>query len=168
MERSPFHLVISDLRVLGDERRAVVEAPVEWALETSRIVPEPPLHAELAVRTVAGGLLITGPCSFAVHHTCQRCLTEWDEDVDVEVTQLFAAEGDEDLADADYHYSGDAVDVEPMLRDEALLAIPLVPTCGGDCPGLEPPAETGLNTEAPEDAAPSPFAVLKDLFEGSE
>ena len=62
-----------------------------------------------------------------------------------------------------------------MLRDEVVLAMPMIPTCGDDCPGLEvdhlvSERESGLNTGAPGDegAKTSPFAVLQDLFDDGE
>ena len=42
-------------------------------------------------------------------------------------------------ADADedgYSLDGDLLDLEPVLRDALVLALPLAPLCRQDCPGL--------------------------------
>jgi uncharacterized protein len=101
----------------------------------------------------------------AVHHTCHRCIDEWGEETVVPVDQLVveASRADED----DYTYSGDELDLEPILRDEVLLAMPLVPTCPTGCEGLVDSPQTDLNTPTPEEQGEtsSPFAVLKDLLD---
>ena len=146
--------------------RAVgVTAEVEWGVEMSRVVAEPALEAELELSALSGGIRVHGTATVTVHHTCHRCLDEWDEEVDVPVDQLFvdASRADED----DYTYSGDELDLEPMLRDEVLLAMPLVPTCPDECEGLVDSPQTDLNTPTPEEQGEtsSPFAVLKDLLD---
>ncbi len=72
--------------------------------------------------------------------------------------------------DADYVIDGLELDLEPILRDELLLALPLSPTCGPGCKGVVDAAKTGLNTGTPDDDgdSSSPFAVLRDLLEAGE
>ena len=47
-------------------------------------------------------------------------------------------EGDEDAAEAEdtYAYEGETLEVEPMLRERLLLAIPYAPLCQDECLGL--------------------------------
>ena len=78
MRRSPFEVDISDL--LGRDvppRPVVVEAVVDWRLEMSRILPDPPLVAELSVASVPGGILVRGEVCCAVEHTCRSCSARW-------------------------------------------------------------------------------------------
>ncbi len=111
---------------------------------------------------------MTGTLSARVTHSCHRCLDAWEETIDLHVTQLYIDKGDGD--DTDYAIDGWNIDLEPMLRDEVLLALPLAPTCGDDCRGVVEARETGLNTPTPgvESASSSPFAVLRDLFDTGE
>jgi uncharacterized protein len=133
----------------------------------SRILPEPELTADLTLAPMPGGLLVRGPLTARVRHVCHRCLDEWEEDVELSVAELFASPND--ASEDDYVLEGDELDVEPLLRDEVLLAMPLVPTCGEDCRGLVEAPESDLNTGGPEASeSRSPFAVLKDLFEPGE
>ncbi len=81
----------------------------------------------------------------------------------IEVAQLAEAGGEDD---DEYHLDGDVLDLEPILRDEVLLAMPLRPQCDPPCEGLVPGSESDLNTAAPGSArrTDSPFAALQDLF----
>jgi uncharacterized protein len=129
-----------------------------------RVVPDPPLRADLQLTPVSGGVLVRGSVIAEVRQTCHRCLDEYDETTQIEVAQLYqpAERADDD----DYVFHGEEIDLEPMLRDEVLLSAPLVPTCGDDCPGLVAPPETDLNGGAPDEGrtSASPFAVLQDLL----
>lgn len=169
MARSPFVFSTLDLRHERAEPKPVeVEASVDWRLDLSRVLPEPPLRADLELAPMSGGILVTGNVALMVRHVCHRCLEEWEERLDVPVAQLFVADGDDD---DDYVIEGPDIDLEPMIRDEVLLALPLVPTCREGCEGVVEGVESDLNTSSPDDDAgfaASPFAVLKDLLETGE
>ncbi len=167
--RSSLVLNVSDLaRPSARPRRVECHAAVTWELELSRIVPEPPLEVKLVLSPVSGGIIVRGDTTAHVEHTCPRCLERRIEQQTIEVAQLYSAPGVDD--EADYEIGGDEIDLEPMLRDEILLAMPLLPVCGDACAGLVGGPETGLNTPSPGDdgVATSPFAVLKDLFDAGE
>ena len=165
MTRSPFVVSIAELR-----RERALPKPVaftesvDWALELSRVLPDPPLDVKLELAVVSGGVLVTGVVRATVTHTCHRCLDEWVESIEVPVTQLFSDTGQDE--DADYAMQGWEVDLEPVVRDEVLLALPLSPTCLDGCKGVVGAGESDLNTGTPADEGDygSPFAVLKDLL----
>ncbi|MEN8113235.1 MAG: YceD family protein [Actinomycetota bacterium] len=163
MSRSPFILDISDL--LGRDvpaRPVTVETTVDWALEMSRILSEPPLVAELSVGPVPGGILVRGEVCYAVQHTCRRCLTQFVDDGCDPITGLFEPEPGED----GYQVVGTEIDLEPFLRDETLLGLPILPICGDSCQGVVTTPKSDLNTDSPGDSddSGSPFAVLRDLI----
>ena len=165
MMRSPSLLNIADLTP-GSERPERVEARVDWGLELSRIDAEVPLVADLVLRGLTGGVLVRGRARVTARHTCHRCLTEFVSEHPVAVSAMFMAEPDDDS----YRLPGGVaeIDVEQMLRDEVLLALPLLPRCGEECPGVVSSPGTGLNTGASgddEDLSDSPFAVLRDLLD---
>jgi uncharacterized protein len=165
MARSRFVFSVLELRHERAEPKPVeVEAPVDWHLELSRVLPDPPLRAAVDLIPTSGGILARGSVAATVRNTCHRCLDEWDEEIDVPIAQLFVA-GEDD--DADYVVSGAEVDLEPMIRDEILLALPLVPTCPRGCAQVVQGAESDLNVGSPDvpDEPASPFAVLKDLLD---
>ena len=105
--------------------------------------------------------------SLGQRHTCHRCLDEWDDEVSLDIAQMYVTDGEEE---ADYVVTWPEVDLEPMMRDEVLLALPLVPTCPDGCPGVVGGVESGLNIPTSDvlgDSA-SPFAVLKDMLDTGE
>jgi len=61
-----------------------------------------------------------------------------------------------------------SIDLGQTLRDEASLAIPLVPVCRPDCKGLCPTCGSDLNTDpcsGHADESTSPFGALRHLLE---
>jgi uncharacterized protein len=145
-------------------REAVVETSVDWEVELSEVLPDPPLHAELRLDAASGGIEVSGVVTFVARHHCYRCLAEIEGEIRVDVSQMVTSDPE---GDDEYHLAGNVLDLEQLLRDEVLLAMPVAPVCGPDCPGLVAVAGSGLNTSTPdqEDESASPFAALKDLLD---
>jgi uncharacterized protein len=163
MKRSPFLVDISDLIGRDVPPRAVlIEVVVDWRLDMSRVLADPPLVADLSVAPVPGGILVRGDVCFTVEHTCRRCLTDFVDDGCDPVTGLFETNPGEDA----YPIEGTRIDLEPFLRDETLLGLPLLPVCSESCEGLVGTLDIDLNTDPPGEPADtgSPFAVLRDLL----
>ena len=102
--------------------------------------------------------------------TCARCLAETDHVHRVRVDQLARRPGDGEDEDDDpgYLLEGDELDLEPMLRDEVLLALPVLWRCESGCAELGESPQNDLNTTAPGQRSDSPFAVLRDLLDTGE
>ncbi len=163
MIRSPFLVDVSDL--LGRDvpaRSVVIDVVVDWALQMSKIMVEPPLVADLAIAPIPGGILVRGEVCYAVEHTCRRCLTDFVDDGCSPVAGLFEIDPGEDA----YPIDGTTIDLEPFLRDETLLGLPLLPICEESCEGVVTTAGIDLNTDSSDDSddTGSPFAVLRDLL----
>ncbi len=163
MNRPPFLVDVSDL--LGRDvppRDILIEVTVDWKLEMSRILADPPFIADLAIGPIPGGILVRGEVCYSVEHTCRRCLATFVDDGCDPITGLFEMDPGEDT----YPILGTSIDLEPFLRDETLLGLPLLPICSESCEGLVSTAETDLNTDPSGDTndARSPFAVLRDLL----
>ncbi len=159
-----FLVSIADLSQPGDSRHEKLVAPVEWSLAMSRLMPEPALEADLTLQAISGGIMVRGRVTATARHTCQGCLEDFDEVERVEVTALYL----EDAEDDGYQLEGDGIDLEQLVRDEVLLALPMVPSCGDDCPGVVTTPGTDLNTGSPgetEELFGSPFDVLRDLLD---
>lgn len=99
------------------------------------------------------------------HLVCTRCLSEWDQEIDVTAAQVFEPEPDDD----GYLLAPDnRIDLSGPVRDEVSLAIPLRPLCRPDCAGLCPTCGSDLNKdpcEGHEETSSSPFAVLQGLLD---
>ncbi|MGD2051303.1 MAG: DUF177 domain-containing protein [Acidimicrobiia bacterium] len=165
MKHTDFQVNVAALRAgRAQQRDAEIEVPVAWAVELSEVLPDPPLRARLRLDAVSGGIEVRGTVVAAVRHRCYRCLAEIDDALELDVIQVVTADAD---GGDDYHLDGDVLDLEPLVRDEVMLAMPVAPVCGPDCPGLVGVPGSGLNTATPdqEDESTSPFAVLKDLLD---
>ena len=163
--RSLFLVNVGDLTRGGARsRRVEIEAPVDWSIELSKILVELPLSCSLDLTHTSVGLVVRGTVRFAAEHMCHRCLTDHRREVNVALTQLYARRGA--VEGSDYELTDDEVDLEPMIRDEVLLAMPLLPVCGEACPGLVDVPESDLNTGAPgaDGDESSPFGVLRNMF----
>jgi uncharacterized protein len=78
----------------------------------------------------------------AVAGECARCLGPVADRLAVDVQELFAYadSATEQTTEEDEvsHLIGDHLDLEPVVRDAVVLALPLAPLCRPDCAGLCP------------------------------
>jgi len=141
-----------DTRELG--RRAglsrqltrVIEAQTPLGVEGVIAVPKGArVELNFLLESVVEGVLVTGTAVAPIEGECARCLdpiSADDHDVEVEFTELFAypASVTEETTDSDevFRLVDDKVDLEPVVRDAVVLALPAAPLCREDCPGLCP------------------------------
>jgi DUF177 domain-containing protein len=118
--------------------------------------PDGPATLHVKLQKTGSGVLLRGSTEVAVHTPCRRCLADVhlklpisftlnlvseaslaadDEDgVDDEKTERagsFALErADEELFD------GRSIALDPLVREQVLLALPMLATCREDCRGL--------------------------------
>ncbi len=132
-------LKVSVVEILGSpgaNRHISITKPLEGVRVDLAQLDPAPIAAELTIESVVEGVLVTGPVSGDVRCRCARCLKEFEAPMSVEVCELFAGPGHlQDEQDV-YRVSGDEIDLEPMLRDELTLALPLNPLCRDDCKGM--------------------------------
>jgi len=105
---------------------------------------------ELRLESVHRGVLVTGIVSAPVAGQCGRCLDPVTDELDVEFCELFAYRGQrhrrDDRARTRFHrIVGDLLDVEPVVRDVVVLALPWNALCRGGpiARGCAPAAESG-------------------------
>lgn len=136
--RAPLVLDTHDLsRRAGSERRVqrTVPAPAELGVEMLRVPDGSPLELDLRLEAVLEGVLVTGSVTGELDGECVRCLEPIEDEVEVELTELYtyeAEEGDEETSTLE----GELLDLEPAVRDAIVLELPLQPLCQDDCPGL--------------------------------
>jgi DUF177 domain-containing protein len=86
---------------------------------------------------VTEGVLATVTAAAQVAGECARCLEPFTSSMEVRCQELFSYEQDDSEEREDgYALDGDLLDLEPVLRDALVLALPLAPRCADDCPGL--------------------------------
>lgn len=124
-------------------------------------------------RKAATTLQLQGEIRCALQHVCARCLENFSVSMDIGVQRLFVAGPDP----ADAHHQQEMLDeltylpdnhfaLAPVVEEELLLALPMIPLCQPDCAGLCSGCGLNLNREAclcVEKAPEGPFAVLKQL-----
>ena len=95
------------------------------------------------LEAVVEGVLVTGTVSAELEGECARCLEAVRSEIDADLCELFVydeadgPQGSQDDEDDDTsRLQGDLLDLEPLLRDAVVLALPFQPLCQDDCPGL--------------------------------
>ena len=141
-------LFVFDLRELGRrpgslrEYRRRVPAPAGFGLDVIAVPEGAPLDLALKLESVTEGVLVTGTGSAPVSGQCGRCLDPVLDELDLDVCELFAyahsATDETTERDEVYRVDGELLDVEPVVRDAVVLALPWTPLCRPDCPGLCP------------------------------
>jgi uncharacterized protein len=137
--RAPLVFEIRDLgRRAGSmmEVNRTVPAPADLGGGVAVVRPGSEMELALRFEAVVEGVLVSGTASVAVAGECARCLdpVEWDETVPL--TELFLHEPGPEEEEPLPVLDGDLLDLEPVVRDAVVLALPLAPLCRPDCPGL--------------------------------
>jgi uncharacterized protein len=118
-----------------------VPAPADLGIEVLSVPEGAPVELDLRLEAVMEGVLVTGTAKAGLEGECARCLEPIRDDLEVTFQELSVyddirgAEG----ADEDDEVSmlqDDLLDLEPLLRDAVVLALPFQPLCEDDCPGL--------------------------------
>jgi uncharacterized protein len=145
-----------------------VPAPADLGIEVLQVPEGSPVELDLRLEAVMEGVLVTGTAHAALAGECARCLEPITDDMAVELQELYVYE-DHALPDEDHEVStlqDDLVDLEPLLRDAVVLALPFQPVCEDDCPGLctECGARLADDPDHGHDAAVDPrWAALQQL-----
>lgn len=115
-----------------------VPAPADFATVLVGIPESSDLNVDLRLESVHEGVLLSGSASAEVVGECGRCLDPLSYPLSVDVMRLFSWDGDVDDDDEDTQAVSEdlTVDVEPVLRDLMVSALPFQPVCREDCPGL--------------------------------
>ena len=116
-----------------------VPAPADLGIEVLGVPEGSPVELDLRLEAVMEGVLVTGTADAVLAGECARCLEPISDDMEVRFQELFVYDGQDYSSEEDDGVSkleGDLVDLEPLLRDAVVLALPFQPLCGDDCPGL--------------------------------
>jgi uncharacterized protein len=161
VETREFAIPVRDLDAAGKPFRFPVRAAwVRGALEGTHVATVD-TDGDLDLRLSKSGtdVVVRGRLQADLTVPCARCLEPAHVPVKEEVSILVVPKstmretpgGDEDhgpeLADV-MPYDGETVVLDDLVRDELLLAIPMIPLCSEACPGIRPE----LASEDPEPA----------------
>ena len=127
-----------------------IDAPKDLGIQEVIGVPEgSPMKLELRLESVMEGVLVTGTVRAQAEGECVRCLEPLELKLEAEFQEMFsypdaddrgrpkAEPADDAEDDEDMLFIEDGLfDLEPVLRDAVVLALPMQPVCQEDCPGL--------------------------------
>ena len=143
--RSPMVLNTRDLPRRPGATRVIsrtVPAPDGLGLELIGVRVGADLALSLRLESVSEGVLVSGTVTVPAAGECGRCLLPINESLGVRVQELFVYEGSttDSTTDEDEvgRMRGDLIDLEPVVRDAVVLALPSHPLCRDDCSGLCP------------------------------
>lgn len=137
--RSPLVLDIRELgRRPGAMKRVdrVAPAPPGLGLDIIGVPEGTEMQVHMRLESVVEGVLVSGSARVRLAGQCVRCLDDLERELEADFQELYVYDGDPD--DETLRLDGDFLDVEPVLRDAVVLALPLQPVCRPDCPGLCP------------------------------
>ena len=145
------------------EHESTVTLAEHWGEGLVSVEDGAELDLDVRLESVHEGILVTGEAATTYRGECGRCLNPIEEPVEVEFQELFAYPGEEAN---DFEVQDDHVDLETLVRDAIVLALPFQPVCQPDCPGLDPETgerktgSTGTEPEAPIDPR---WSVLQQI-----
>lgn len=164
----PFVFPVRDIAHRAGEMREFdieVPAPEKWGEGLVSVGKGEPVDLEVRLEAVHEGILVTADVQTRYTGVCGRCLTDIAEPLEVEFQELFGYSVGEAI---DFEVQDDHVDLETLVRDAAVLALPFQPVCQPDCPGLDPKTgerltvSTGTEQAAPIDPRWSALQNITD------
>ncbi|MFE2033509.1 YceD family protein [Streptomyces scopuliridis] len=160
-----------------------VPAPKDFGIAGVIGTPEgAPVELVLRLESVMEGVLVTGTARAAAEGECVRCLEPLSQEVAADFQEMFSYHDADDrgrtraelAADAEYSEDEDRLfiedglfDLEPVLRDAVVLALPMQPVCRETCAGLCSTCGIRLeeNPDHHHDAVDIRWAALQGLAE---
>lgn len=146
--RAPFVLDTRELGRRPGTQRTVstsAEAPAGLGIDVLGVPEGSTVDLDLRLEAVMEGVLVSGTASADLAGQCVRCLEPIEDSITVDLQELFvyddhgtsrgASHGDDEDDDVS-RLEDDLIDLEPLVRDAVVLALPYQPLCRDDCPGL--------------------------------
>ena len=144
---------------------AVVDGRLELDLVLERTgADECPDEQDVSPRPESAAVLAAGTVEGRWSAPCRRCLEPTFGDLAAEVSELFEVHPTEGET---WPLQQESVDLGPMLRELALLSIPLAPLCRSECEGPAPDRfPTGPAEDEASDIDPRWSALDELTFDG--
>ena len=140
--RDPF---VIDTRTLGRRPGSMrkdsyaVPAPADLGVEMVGVPEGTEIELDIRLEAVMEGVLVSGTARAPLSGECARCLDPFTSTTEVDFQELYVysdTRSGESAEDDERRLEGDLIDLEPVVRDAMVLALPLSPLCRDDCPGL--------------------------------
>ena len=126
------------------------------------------LRGTVRVIRVPGSLLVQGTVESQLRLECVRCLEPFALPITMELEETFGLPGTSRRQDVTFVVGADGwLDLTPLLREQAWIAIPMKPLCRSNCKGLCPQCGANLNRDSctcENNRIDLRLASLKDLL----
>ncbi len=163
--RKPFRINVGF--IIHEEVGFITEIPFEFKKVKLEDLELQNFTGVVTIGRTPQGLVVQGKFSAETKLECVRCLREFTHPLDWEFTELYAF-NKKSVSESGLLLPEDAhIDLAPLLREYALLEVPINPLHDPNCKGLCPVCGQDLNVRdcghRPDDSD-SPFANIKDLL----
>jgi uncharacterized protein len=137
VKQRPLVLNVADLLRQPAHRRAVNTSltVAELGIEDSRLRPDEDIVVDVVLESMTEGIIVAGTVAVPWHSECRRCLTPIDSVTAGPILELFS---EHPIDEDQFPVVGEQIDLEPIVREAAMLDLPLAPLCRPDCQGLCP------------------------------
>ena len=129
------------------------------------------LEGTVLVSRASKGVLVQADFSALTKTACGRCLNKFMLPLEIEFSELYTFHSHADDDTEVILPSNHRIDLEPLLREYLLLAIPINPICRPDCQGLCPICGADLADEVCDcdrETIDPRMAKLKTLLDDQE
>jgi len=148
-----------------------VPAPADLGVEMVSVPEGTEIELDFRLEAVMEGVLVSGTARASLAGECARCLDPVTSSIEVEFQELYVysdTRSGESADDDERRLEGDLIDLEPVVRDAMVLALPLSPLCRDDCPGLCTDCGIRLADAGPDhhhDAVDPRWAALQGMLD---
>ena len=111
-------------------------APSDLGIELVGVPTGSPLEVDVRLEAVVEGVLATGTAWATLVGECARCLDPIEDEIEVALQELYVYPESGAGEDEASRLDGEFLDLEQILRDSVVLALPFQPVCRPDCLGL--------------------------------
>jgi uncharacterized protein len=128
------------------------------------------LRGSIRFTRTAQGLVGQGKFEAEASLECVRCLTPFDQTLEIKLDDLFVYPPDRATDPLLAVPETGILDLTPLTREYLILDTPLQPVCNSDCKGLCPECGNNLNEQScqhGQSEVDPRLAVLKDLLHRS-
>jgi uncharacterized protein len=165
--RSPLRINVGFLlcQSVGFSREFEFEEPTVQVADDLDVFD---LNGTISFTRTAQGLYAHGRLSAQIPLECVRCLTEFPQELTIEIRDLFIYPPEKDADPLLVIPETAILDLSGIIREYLILEIPLQPLCHADCSGLCPicgKAQRDGKCEHPQSELDPRMAVLQTLLE---
>lgn len=112
-----------------------------------------PLTGKLAINATGKRILARGSISAKIRTACARCLEDFDHQVSENIFVVYIPRSDRPFEEesesedpSQEYYSGEEIDLWPVIYEHLMLSLPIQTVCRDDCQGICPVCGLNRNT----------------------